>query len=64
MKTRWGISKQKKAIWFYKKNEKSRSMCWVWGKQDLDQHFRDCEMTNLEYLEGCNLLAEVKGDRI
>lgn len=58
MITRWGFSKNKKAVWFYKAGVNFRGMCWSWTKKDLDEHLKCCEMTNLEYLEGVIKLKE------
>lgn len=57
-KTRWGYSKSKKAIWFYKAGDNFRGMCWAWSKEDLERHFSTSCLTNLEYLEGLNKLKE------
>jgi hypothetical protein len=57
-KIRWGYSKYKKAIWFYQSTETSRELCWSWSKEDLEDHYKRCTLTNLEYLEGLNLLKE------
>lgn len=59
-KTRWGISKKKKAVWFYKHEETSRSMCWSRSKKELKDHLKRCSMTNLEYLEGLLIFKELK----
>jgi hypothetical protein len=57
--TRWGYSKKKEAIWFYKGTSNSRSLCWAKNAEELALHFRYCEMTNLEYLEGLDKLKEI-----
>jgi len=57
-KTRWGFSKSKKAVWFYKSAETSRGICWSRSKTDLDEHYKKCNLTNLEYLEGLDKLKE------
>lgn len=59
IKIRWGISTKKKAVWFYKSQPGSRSMCWSWLKEDLADHFHRCNLTNLEYLEGLIKLKEM-----
>lgn len=56
---RWGISKKRKAIWFYKKERTSRSICWSWTDVDLKEHLRTKCLTNLEYLEGLDKLKEL-----
>jgi hypothetical protein len=61
--TRWGISKKKKAIWFFKKESTSRSMCWSRSIKELDDHLKRCNMTNLEYLEGLLKFKEFKWKR-
>ena len=58
-KVRWGISKKKKAMWLYKRQSGSRSMCWMWTKDDVGMHFKTCDLTNLEYLEGLNKIKEL-----
>jgi hypothetical protein len=57
-KTRWGWSSKKQGLWFYKKLPTSRSMCWSWTEEDLEEHFGHNDFTNLEYLEGLNRLKE------
>ena len=57
-KIRWGYSKKRKAVWFYKAGVNFRGMCWMWSKTELDEHFQRCEMTNLEYLEGLVKIKE------
>ena len=57
--TRWGISQKRKAIWFYKSERCSRSMCWAYSEEELKDHLvRKC-LTNLEYLEGLIKLKEI-----
>ena len=58
-KTRWGISQKKKAIWFYKRDRTSRSLCWSWSEEELKDHLARKCLTNLEYLEGLNKLKEI-----
>lgn len=57
-KTRWGYSRYKKAVWFYKSTETSRGLCWSWSEEDLKDHYNKCGLTNLEYLEGLDKLKE------
>lgn len=58
MTTRWGFSKKRKGVWFFKKERTSRSMCWSRSESDLKNHLITKCLTNLEYLEGLNLLKE------
>jgi len=58
-KTRFGISQKKKAVWFYKKERTSRSMCWIYSVIDAREHLNRKCLTNLEYLEALNKLKEI-----